>query len=61
MAAGGLGTTRDENAIADSAIFASLRADGHSDPPVRVEHDRLEMERFLKQLPDGTAERDAAC
>jgi transposase len=42
------------DAHARYSIFASLREDGQWDPPVRVEHDRLEMERFLKQLPAGS-------
>lgn len=42
------------DAHARYSIFASLGEDGHWDPPVRVEHNELEMERFLKQLPPGT-------
>lgn len=33
------------------SIFVSLREDGQWDRPVRVEHDELEMERLLRQLP----------
>jgi hypothetical protein len=31
-----------------------VREDGKWDPPVRVEHNELEMEQYLKQLPAGT-------
>ena len=43
------------DAHARYSIFASVREDGRWDPPVRVEHNELEMERFLKQLPTGSA------
>jgi len=36
------------------SIFVSLREDGGCDPAVRIEHNELEMERYLKQLPAGT-------
>jgi transposase len=42
------------DAHARYSIFASVREDGRWDPPVRVEHNELEMERFLKQLPTGS-------
>lgn len=42
------------DAHARYSIFASLREDGRWDPLVRVEHNELEMERFLKQLPAGS-------
>lgn len=35
------------------SILAILREDGGWDPPVRVEHNELEMERYLMQLPAG--------
>lgn len=43
------------DAHARYSIFASVREDGGWDPLVRVEHNELEMERFLKQLPAGSA------
>lgn len=43
------------DAHARYSIFASLQEDGHWDPLVRVEHNELEMERFLQQLPRGSA------
>lgn len=43
------------DAHARYSIFAGLGEDGHWDAPVRVEHNELEMERYLKQLPSGTA------
>lgn len=42
------------DAHARYSIFASLREDGAWDPLVRVEHNELEMERFLKQVPAGS-------
>lgn len=42
------------DAHARYSVFVSLSEDGHWDPPVRVEHDRLELERFLQQLPPGS-------
>ena len=42
------------DAHARYSIFVSLRENGQWDPPVRVEHNELEMERFLKQLPAGS-------
>jgi hypothetical protein len=42
------------DAHARYSIFVSLREDGQWDRPVRVEHNELEMERFLKQLPAGS-------
>lgn len=42
------------DAHARYSIFASVGEDGHWDAPVRVEHQALEMERFLKQLPAGS-------
>ncbi len=34
-------------------VFASSGEDGKWQAPVRVEHDALGMERFLRQLPAG--------
>lgn len=42
------------DAHARYSIFASVGEDGRWDAPVRVEHNELEMERYLKQLPAGT-------
>jgi len=42
------------DAHARYSIFASLREDGSWDPLVRVEHNELEMEGFLRQLPTGS-------
>jgi hypothetical protein len=42
------------DAHARYSIFASLREDGGWDPLVGVEHNELEMERFLKELPRGS-------
>jgi transposase len=42
------------DAHARYSIFASLGEDGHWEPPARVEHNELEMQRFLKQLPPGS-------
>jgi transposase len=42
------------DAHARYSIFASLREDGGWDPPVRVEHNEGELERYLKHLPAGT-------
>jgi transposase len=42
------------DAHARYSIFASVREDGQWDAPVRVEHNELEMERFLRQLPPGS-------
>ncbi len=42
------------DAHARYSIFASVGEDGRWDTPVRVEHNELEMERYLKQLPAGT-------
>jgi transposase len=42
------------DAHARYSIFVSLREDGQWDAPVRVEHNELEMERFLKRLPAGS-------
>jgi hypothetical protein len=42
------------DAHARYSIFASLREDGACDPSVHVEHNELEMERFLKQLSVGS-------
>lgn len=42
------------DAHARYSIFAILRDGGGWDAPVRVEHNELEMERFLQQLPPGS-------
>jgi len=42
------------DAHARYSIFASLREDGGWNPAVRVEHNELEIGRYLKQLPAGT-------
>jgi transposase len=42
------------DAHARYSMMAVLNEDGRWEPPVRVEHNDLEMERYLKQLPAGT-------
>lgn len=42
------------DANARYSVFASIGKDRCWDSPVRVEHNELEMERFLKQLPAGS-------
>lgn len=42
------------DAHARYSIFVSIDGSGKAAAPVRVEHNELEMERFLKQLPAGS-------
>ena len=42
------------DAHARYSIFVSMDEKGHSSPPVRVEHDELELRRFLGSLPVGS-------
>lgn len=42
------------DAHARYSVFATVGEDGRWEAPVRVEHHRLEMERFLRQLPAGS-------
>ena len=42
------------DAHARYSIFVSMDENGRADKPVRVEHDELEMERFLRTLPTGS-------
>ena len=43
------------DAHARYSIFASLREDGGWDPPVRVEHNELEMDRYLNAVAEGNS------
>ena len=42
------------DAHARYSVFVSMDENGRADKPVRVEHDELEMERFLRTLPTGS-------
>lgn len=42
------------DAHARYSIFVSMDEQGKAGPPVRVEHDGLEMARFLSTLPAGS-------